>query len=892
MTKMDFTEIVEIGNQKYKIWSLKKLEQHFEVNLKGFPYSIRALLEAQIREYAKGKIQYKELKNAVCSTTNSPISFLPSRVILQDYTGVPVLVDIASIRESVKEVGGDTVAVSPKVQTDLIVDHSIQVDSYSEADSLQYNVSKEYERNQERYKLLRWAENTFENFRVFPPGSGIIHQINLEYLATLIKFGDEEEGYSSLIPDSVLGTDSHTTMTNSLGILGWGVGGIEAESAILGESVKIPLPSVVGVRLKGNLNEGVTTTDLVLSLTERLRKENVVNNIVEFCGEGVKSLNLPDRATLSNMAPEFGATCAFFPVDQVTLDYLHSTGRSEDLVETAKQYYMYQNMFNDHQENADIQYDSVIDVNLNEIKSCISGPYRPQDLIHLEDAEKAFKENLSQNYNIEKNEIHIPYQNTHITHGSLLVAAITSCTNTSNPTLMIMAGLLAKKAVNKGLSVPGYVKTSFSPGSRVVTDYMEESNLMPYLNQLGFNVTGYGCMTCSGSGGPLDSDIERLVEENQIIASSVLSGNRNFEGRIHPLIKTNYLASPPMVIAFAIVGRIDKNLFDSPVGTNKEGKEIYLKDIWPSPSEVEEMITNNLNPQIFNDSYSSQQTNNGDWERIEQFKSSTYNWEEDSTYIKKPPYPSDQKEGQNQKLSNCRVLALLGDSITTDHISPGGVISISSPAGQYLLNKGVSPRDFNTYGSRRGNHEVMSRGTLSNVRLVNNLVKKEGGYTIHFPSKEEMSIYDAAMSYKEENTPLIILAGKEYGSGSSRDWAAKGPALLGVKAVIAESFERIHRTNLVNMGVLPLQFLEGQSWAELGIDGTETFTISLDNTLSTKSIINVAAGKHDRTIEFKVTVCIETEDELESYKEGGILNKLRNAIVAKGGNCVESLTNS
>ncbi|MBM7702285.1 aconitate hydratase AcnA [Metabacillus iocasae] len=884
-----FSEVINICGNEYTIHSLKKAEQFFQADFSFLPYSVRLVIESQLRAYANGHLSTNQLDDVMESVKSHresvSIPYYPSRVVIQDYTGVPLLTDLAALREAIKEDGGHPQLVNPVVQTDIVVDHSIQVDSSRSFESLTINMNREYERNKERYQFLKWGEQTFENVRIFPPGSGIIHQINLEFLASLIKINDKEKG-KEIIPDSVIGTDSHTTMINALGILGWGVGGIEAESVMLGYPVTLPIPSVVGVELEGELRPGVTTTDLVLTLTELLRNEGVVNQFVEFFGNGVQSLKLPERATIANMAPEFGATCAYFPIDDETFSYLRETGRDEALIEIAKEYYDYQGLVY-REEGVVPTYQKKITVKLSEVVPSVAGPKRPQDRVGIHQLKSSFEHHVKETYGVTTERLENSDVDS-ITHGSLLIAAITSCTNTSNPSVIIAAGLLARNAYNKGLSVPSYVKTSFSPGSKVVSDYLNAAGLTFYLDQLGFQNTGYGCMTCSGSSGPLEESIEERVERDELIAASVLSGNRNFEGRIHPLIKANYLASPPLVIAYALTGRMNVDLESEPIGLTPDGEPVFMKDVWPSHLEVKQIMDEVIGSQLYQKAYKNEALIDKRWSEISQETSLLYPWDAQSTYIRKPTYLEQTSESTHSTINGARVLALLGDSITTDHISPGGKIGNDNPAGIYLASLGVSPRDFDTFGARRGNHEVMKRGTFSNVRLRNELVPgREGGVTTHVPSGDVMSIYEAAMRYEQDQTPLLIIAGKEYGSGSSRDWAAKGTALLGVRAVLAESFERIHRSNLINMGVLPLQFKDNENRSTLGLTGKEVYHFTIPAHLDKQSIISVEAiGENERVTSFDVVVRIDTEDELEFYQSGGILQHVFTSLLTANAHTV------
>nr|WP_315969598.1 aconitate hydratase AcnA [Numidum massiliense] len=889
---------MEFAGKQYNIWSLKRLENRLGLQLSRVPYSIRLLMEAFLRSvtarFASVDTADATLRALAGGEEQVVMPYLPARVLLQDYTGVPVIVDLAAMREAVKKLGGDPALVSPVLPTDVVVDHSIQVDVAACTKALQYNTEQEFVQNRERFKLLRWGERAFQGLRVFPPGTGIVHQVNLENLATVVRV-QERDGILTAFPDSVCGTDSHTTMINGLGVLGWGVGGIEAEAAMLGHPFMLLRPPVVGVKLVGRLRPGVTTTDLVLSVAERLRQEGVVDQFVEFCGEGVRALSLAERATIANMAPEYGATSAYFPVDEETLRYLRATGRPESLVQLVDRYYKFQGLFCHNEEPLPI-FNKLVTFDLTKVVPSVSGPAKPQQRVSVQELKTSFSRTLTTTYapliasenrdGAIKVNVAFDDRTVTLTHGSILIASITSCTNTSNPSVMIAAGLLARRAVTRGLTVPPYVKTSLSPGSQVVTDYLKAAGLISPLETLGFHVTGYGCMTCSGSSGPLDPRLATAIKENNLVATSILSGNRNFEGRIHPLVRANYLASPPLVIAYAIAGTVKIDLTREPLGTDTHGVPVYLSDIWPSDEEVSSVMNKSISPRMFRDRYRQDSRATEQWETISAPESDLFSWEKDCTYIKRPPYFDSMTHSASspKSISGGRVLALLGDSITTDHLSPGGTIDPTSPAGHYLAAYGVKPTAFNTYGARRGNHEVMMRGTLANIRLKNMLLPGvEGGMTIHHPSGRMMTIYEAAMQYATDDIPLIILAGKEYGAGSSRDWAAKGPRLLGVRVVIANSFERIHRSNLICMGVLPLQFRSGESWRSLGLDGTEIYEINGVETLKPGEEVIVEARKtHGEIVRFAVRARIDTESELTYYQHGGLLHLVvRKLLTAK-----------
>ncbi|HXG37603.1 MAG TPA: aconitate hydratase AcnA [Bacteroidota bacterium] len=914
MTRQDsFRTLSEltVGQRTYKYFSLAKLERSLGKKLDRLPISLKILLENLLRQ-EDGRIVKKDDIHALVhwnpkATPDKEIAFMPARVLLQDFTGVPCVVDLAVMRDAMVKMGGDATKINPLQPVDLVIDHSVQVDEYGTEASFMINVEKEFERNKERYIFLRWGQQAFQNFRVVPPGTGIVHQINLEYLAKAV-FTAQADGATFAYPDTLVGTDSHTTMINGLGVLGWGVGGIEAEAAMLGQPISMLIPQVVGFKLHGKLRPGATATDLVLTVTQMLRKKGVVGKFVEFFGSGLSSLSLADRATIGNMAPEYGATIGFFPVDQETLSYLRFTGRSEELIALVEAYCKEQGLF--HTANSpEPEFSDVLELDLATVEPSLAGPKRPQDRVPLTTAKRAFRHALVEmleakgaalnkeavakwvdeggssqpvtDPSIVQNclkTIHVRKNGTEfdLTHGSVVIAAITSCTNTSNPSVMVAAGLLAKKAAERGLTSKPWVKTSLAPGSKVVTDYLAEAGLTPYLNKLGFNLVGYGCTTCIGNSGPLPEPIAKAVQENDLVAVSVLSGNRNFEGRINPHVRANYLASPPLVVAYAIAGTMDVDIQNDPLGTDNDGQPVYLKDIWPSPEEVEATIRACVKSEMFHKEYANVFDGGQEWNTLPVPEGDRFAWDESSTYIKAAPYfenlPRDPKPLED--IRGARALAVLGDSVTTDHISPAGSISPKSPAGKYLMERGVQPKDFNSYGSRRGNHEVMMRGTFANIRLRNLMAPgTEGGWTIHPSSKEPITIYDAAMKYKEEGVPLVILAGKEYGSGSSRDWAAKGPRLLGVRAVIAESFERIHRSNLVGMGVLPLQFEEGQNAKSLGLTGFETYDIEgIAEGLQPMKKMRVKATKPDGSVvTFNVIARIDTPNEVDYYKNDGIL---------------------
>ncbi|EGQ3974574.1 aconitate hydratase AcnA [Staphylococcus pseudintermedius] len=877
----------QLNGKSLTYYDLNTLEEQGYTQISRLPYSIRVLLESVLRQedgFVITDEHIKALSSFGKENEKGEVPFKPSRVILQDFTGVPAVVDLASLRKAMDDVGGDLTKINPEVPVDLVIDHSVQVDSYANPESLERNMKLEFERNYERYQFLNWATKAFDNYNAVPPATGIVHQVNLEYLANVVHVR-EENGEQVAFPDTLVGTDSHTTMINGLGVLGWGVGGIEAEAGMLGQPSYFPIPEVIGVRLTNELPQGANATDLALRVTELLRKKGVVGKFVEFFGPGVDKLPLADRATIANMAPEYGATCGFFPVDDETLKYLRLTGRSDEHIETVETYLKQNHLFFDV--NEEPNYTDVVDLDLSTVEASLSGPKRPQDLIFLSDMKKEFEKSVTapagnQGHGLDKAEFDktatVNFKDgstTEMTTGDIAIAAITSCTNTSNPYVMLGAGLLAKKAVEKGLEVPSYVKTSLAPGSKVVTGYLRDSGLQSHLDQLGFNLVGYGCTTCIGNSGPLLEEIEKAIADEDLLVTSVLSGNRNFEGRIHPLVKANYLASPPLVVAYALAGTVDIDLHSEALGQDQQGNDVFLKDIWPSIQEVADAVESVVTPELFKEEYKSVYDNNELWNQIDTTDQPLYDFDPQSTYIQNPTFFQglSKEPSAIQPLSNLRVMGKFGDSVTTDHISPAGAIGKDTPAGQYLTANGVSPRDFNSYGSRRGNHEVMVRGTFANIRIKNQLAPgTEGGYTTYWPTGEVMPIFDAAMKYKEDGTGLVVLAGNDYGMGSSRDWAAKGTNLLGVKTVIAQSYERIHRSNLVMMGVLPLQFKEGESADTLGLDGTETIAVDLDENVQPGQTVKVTATKEDgTTVEFDVTARFDSNVEIDYYRHGGIL---------------------
>lgn len=891
MAKKDVFSVkssLQVGNNKYSYYSLPQLEEKGVGPVSRLPFSIQVLLEAAVRQFdgrAVTNDHVKQIANWIEERANKKeIPFKPARIVLQDFTGVPAVVDLAAMRSTMKKVGGDPEKINPLVPVDLVIDHSVMVDSFGSKDALAFNMNAEFERNEERYRFLRWAQTAFDNFRAVPPATGIVHQVNLEYLAT-VAATKHEDGEDFVFPDSLVGTDSHTTMINGLGVVGWGVGGIEAEAGMLGQPLYFVTPEVVGFKLTGRLAEGSTATDLALTVTEMLRKKGVVGKFVEFYGDGLSNISLADRATVANMAPEYGATMGFFPVDDETLNYMRMTGREEEQIKLVEEYYKAQGLFRTDA-TPDPVFSETVELDLGSIVPNLAGPKRPQDRVELTNMKESFNNvlrapidqggfDLSDADIAKKAEVKYPDGSTsELKTGSVVIAAITSCTNTSNPSVMLGAGLVAKKAAEKGLTKPGYVKSSLTPGSKVVTQYLHDAGVMDSLETLGFHVAGYGCATCIGNSGPLPDEVSKAVSESDLTVASVLSGNRNFEGRVHAQVKANYLASPPLVVAYALAGTVDIDLINDPLGHDKDGKPVFLKDIWPTADELKEAMSK-VNPALFKKEYANVFASNERWNQIDAPKGKIYEWDE-STYIQEPPFFTNTSPELEDiaEIKGAKTLALLGDSITTDHISPAGNIAPDSPAGKYLQERGVDRKDFNSYGSRRGSHDVMMRGTFANIRIRNVMAPgTEGGYTTYLPTDEVMSIYDASMKYQEDKTPLVILAGKEYGTGSSRDWAAKGTFLLGVKAVIAESFERIHRSNLVGMGVLPLQFAEGTSWKSLGITGKETFDIQgLSNDVQPGQNLKVLATREDgSSFEFDAIVRLDSAVDVDYYKNGGIL---------------------
>ena len=887
----------EANGQSYDFYRLKKLEEEGLTDISRLPYSIRVLLESVLRQQDGRAITKEHVENLAKWGTadvskDIDVPFKPARVVLQDFTGVPTVVDLASLRKAMADLGGDPNKINPEIPVDLVVDHSVQVDAYGFAGALMKNMDIEFERNEERYKFLRWAQTAFDNYRAVPPATGIVHQVNLEYLASVVLEKNDAEG-TVAYPDSLVGTDSHTTMINGLGVLGWGVGGIEAEASMLGQPSYFPVPDVVGVKIIGEVNPGVTATDVALVVTEMLRHEKVVGKFVEFFGPSLHTMPLSDRATIANMAPEYGATCGFFPVDTETLNYMRTTGRSEELITLVEEYSKANDLFYTP-DQADPTFTKVLTLDLSKVQPSLAGPKRPQDRINLSDVHTSFIDSLSapagnSGFGLDRSELDktatVNYEDGKVdmSTGDVAIAAITSCTNTSNPYVMVGAGLVAKKAVERGLTVPKYVKTSLAPGSKVVTDYLDKAGLTSYLDELGFNTVGYGCTTCIGNSGPLDREVEETITENDLLVSSVLSGNRNFEGRVHPLVKANFLASPPLVVAYALAGSVNFDIMNDSFGTDKDGNEVFFKDIWPSNDEIKMVVQDVVSPEAFRKEYETVFTGNERWNALDVPEGNLYDFSDESTYIQNPPFfeQLEPEAGEVHALNGLRVIGKFADSVTTDHISPAGSFSKTTPAGQYLLSKGVEPIDFNSYGSRRGNHEVMMRGTFANIRIRNQVAPgTEGGFTTYWPTGEIMPMYDAAMKYKEQGTGLVVLAGNDYGMGSSRDWAAKGTNLLGIRAVIAQSFERIHRSNLVMMGVLPLQFLDGESAESLGLTGEEAIDIQVDESVRPRDILNAKATHENGTVtEFKVIARFDSEVEIDYYRHGGILQMvLRNKL--------------
>jgi len=876
-------DVIETEDGPLTIYRLDRLEQQGYSNISRLPFSIKVILEAVLRQVDGYEIKGEDVDGLAnwdaSNIENRELPFKPARVVMQDFTGVPAVVDLAAMRSAFNRLGGDPMEINPVIPVDLVIDHSVQIDQFGSTFAMSFNAEREFERNRERYEFLKWGANAFENFRVVPPATGIVHQVNLEYLGRVITIRNSN-GTQFAYPDSLVGTDSHTTMINALGVVGWGVGGIEAEAVVLGQPIYMLTPEVVGMKLTGELPDGATATDLVLTVTQLLRNFGVVGKFVEYFGPGIDQLSLPDRATIANMAPEYGATMGFFPVDQETLHYLENTGRSPRHVSLVKRYCQEQGLFRSS-EAIDPVYSDYLELDMGTVEPSIAGPKRPQDKILLRDSKDAFVNELKTNFGVTKSR-----DIQGINHGAVVIASITSCTNTSNPSVMIGAGLLAKKAVERGIEVKPWVKTSLAPGSRVVKNYLEAAGLIPYMEALRFHIVGYGCTTCIGNSGPLPEDVAKNIKEKNLVVAAVLSGNRNFEGRIHPLIKANYLASPPLVVAYALAGTMEINFETDPLGEDPDGLPVYLHEIWPTQTEIADCLSTSLNPDMFKEEYGNVFDGNETWNEIAVGEGDIYAWNPDSTYIKEPPFfiGLTSEEPDIHPIENARVLAYFGDSVTTDHISPAGVIPVDSAAGQYLIGNEVSVSEFNSFGSRRGNHEVMMRGTFGNIRIRNKLLPGvEGSSTIYFPSDTQMSIYNAAMQYKTAGIPLVVIAGKEYGTGSSRDWAAKGTILLGVKAVLAESYERIHRSNLVGMGVLPLQFKHGENADGFGLTGTEQISIDgLDNNMIPSQDVLVRAIKPDKSeIKFYMKVRVDTPVEVKYYRNGGILHAVLRDMAAK-----------
>ncbi|MEJ2084141.1 MAG: aconitate hydratase AcnA [Acidobacteriota bacterium] len=913
---------LNVDGRNYRIARLCELEKQ-GWNLDRLPYSLRILLENLLRR-EDGSSVTKDDISAVANwdpraAPDTEIAFMPGRVLLQDFTGVPAIVDLAAMRDAMDSMSGDPQKINPLQPAELVIDHSVQVDEYGSSAAFLINKEKEFERNEERYAFLRWGQQALSNFKVVPPGTGIVHQVNLEYLGRVVMSSQNGEGDETAYPDTLVGTDSHTTMINGLGILGWGVGGIEAEAAMLGQPISMLVPQVVGFRLTGRLAEGATATDLVLTVTQMLRQRGVVGKFVEYFGTGLSGLPLADRATIANMSPEYGATCGIFPVDEVTLDYLRFTGRPEQQVALVEAYMKEQGLFHT-QDTTEAEYSDILELDLATVQPSLAGPKRPQDRVLLGEVKRSFLDQLpdlrppersvgssggglavvggDSNVAVAEPEVEAGVDQksgggpeSAVQDGSIVIAAITSCTNTSNPSVMLAAGLLAQKAIARGLETKPWVKTSLAPGSKVVTEYLQEAGLTPALDQLGFNLVGYGCTTCIGNSGPLPAPIAESIRSEGLVAVSILSGNRNFEGRISSDVRANYLASPPLVVAYALAGRIDIDLYSEPLGTDRAGEPVFLKDLWPSREEIDETLRRALRPEMFTREYSEVFAGDERWNNLEVPSGDTYHWDPDSTYVKLPPYFVDLpvEPGAVSDIEGARVLALVGDSITTDHISPAGAIKADSPAGRYLVENGVAPADFNSYGSRRGNHEVMMRGTFANVRFKNLLVPElEGGYTLHFPDGEPMSIYDASVRYREDEVPLVVVAGREYGTGSSRDWAAKGPNLLGVRAVIARSFERIHRSNLIGMGILPLEFKDQESADRLGLTGHELFSVEgladlFEGSFRKGAMVRVRAVSEDgNEIAFEAQSRIDTPQEALYFQHGGILQFVLRQLLTQG----------
>ena len=864
------------GSKEFNYFDLKEAEKNGLEGISKLPKSLMVLLENLLRKedgVAVKKEQIIAIKNWLkTKKSDTEIAYTPARVLMQDYTGIPAVADLAAMRDAVAAKKMDPSKINPLSKVDLVIDHSVMVDNYAGKDSFKKNVEVEFSRNGERYEFLKWGQKAFDNFSVVPPGTGICHQVNLEYLAKVVWTG-EVEGEAYAYPDTLVGTDSHTTMVNGLAVLGWGVGGIEAEAAMLGQPISMLIPEVIGFELTGKLVEGMTATDLVLTIVKMLREKGVVGKFVEFYGSGLKNLTLADRATIANMAPEYGATCGFFPIDEETLKYLEFSGRDKGTIDLVEKYAKAQGMW----ASDGIEFTDTLSLDMSKVVPSISGPKRPQDKVELNIAAKAFKESFKENTKRDKfEENEVSGEDYKLRDGNIVIAAITSCTNTSNPSVLIGAGLVAKKAIEKGLKVKPWVKTSLAPGSQVVTDYLDKAGLTPYLDDLGFNLVGYGCTTCIGNSGPLDDKISKSIRDKNLYAVSVLSGNRNFEGRISPDVKANYLASPPLVVAYAIAGSMDVDLFNDPIGQDKDGKDVFMKDIWPSNKEIEDLILKSISAEMFKSRYANVSEGPKEWQDIKVAESDIYNWNDGSTYVKKPPFFENLPEKPEgfKEIKEARPLLMLADTITTDHISPAGTIQKEGPTGSYFMERQVLPKDFNSYGTRRGNHEVMMRGTFANIRIRNEMAPgTEGGFTTLYPENKIMNVYDASVEYQKRGTPLVVIAGKEYGTGSSRDWAAKGTKLLGIKAVIAESFERIHRSNLVGMGILPLQFIDGMDRKKLNLKGSELITIvDIEKGVSPRENVKVEIKYADGSVKVIDALCrIDTDNEILYYENGGIL---------------------
>jgi len=891
MNTFNSQSTLKVGSVEFEYFSLENAEKSGAGEVSKLPFSLKVMLENLLRFEDGQTVSADDIGALVSSLAarrlEKEIAFRPARVLMQDFTGVPAIVDLATMRDVIKQMGGDPKRINPLQQVDLVIDHSVQVDQYGSPTAFAFNADRELERNRERYVFLKWGQKAFQNCRVVPPDVGICHQVNLEYIAKTV-FVEHRNGRPRAYPDTLVGTDSHTTMINGLGVVGWGVGGIEAEGAMLGQPLSMLIPQVVGFKLRGRMREGTTATDVVLTVTQMLRAKGVVGKFVEFYGPGLSSLSLADRATIGNMAPEYGATIGLFPIDSETLNYLKLTGREPSHINLVEAYAKAQGLFRT-ETTTDPIFSDTLELDLTTVEPSLAGPRRPQDRVALKEAKQAFREALpsmaaKQTKNVSSVKVSDNENQYNVGHGSVVIAAITSCTNTSNPSVMLAAGLLAKKAVERGLRVQPWVKTSLAPGSRVVSDYLKETGLMPYLEKLRFHLVGYGCTTCIGNSGPLPEPVASAVKDNGLVVAAVLSGNRNFEGRINPLVRANYLASPPLVVAYALAGKMDIDLETEPLGSDKNGQPVYLRDVWPTQKEVMEAINSSIRAEMFCKAYEESLEGDQRWKVIDAPSGELFQWDPSSTYVKRPPFFENmsRKAPPPKDIRAARALAVLGDSVTTDHISPAGSIAIDSPAGQYLIDHGVAPKDFNSYGARRGNHEVMMRGTFANVRLRNQMAPgTEGGWTVHLPDKTQTTIYEAAMQYRNEGVPLMVLAGKEYGSGSSRDWAAKGPRLLGIEAVIAESFERIHRSNLVGMGVLPLQFRAGENAATLGLTGFETFDVDgIAGGIEPGMLVRIRArAENGEEKSFQAVTRIDTPYEVQYYQHGGILQYVLRQLI-------------